>query len=192
MSVVEFPLAEQSQPASNDDGRTGLSKEALKQAFLDNLLYVQGKFPALATRKDYYLALAYVVRDRMLQRWISTAAAYTKQGSRTVAYFSAEFLMGPQLGNNLINLGIYAEAQQAMAELGLDLDALAREEQEPGLGNGGLGRLAACFSIRWRPSKFPHLATAFATSSVFSIKRSSMAHKSRKPTRGCASATPGS
>jgi len=157
MSVVEFPLAEQSQPASNDDGRTGLSKEALKQAFLDNLLYVQGKFPALATRKDYYLALAYVVRDRMLQRWISTAAAYTKQGSRTVAYFSAEFLMGPQLGNNLINLGIYAEAQQAMAELGLDLDALAREEQEPGLGNGGLGRLAACFLDSMATLEIPSL-----------------------------------
>jgi starch phosphorylase len=128
-----------------EDGRTGLSKAALKQAFVDNLFYIQGKFPALATRKDYYLALAYAVRDRMLQRWISTAAAYTRQGSRTVAYFSAEFLMGPQLGNNLINLGIYGETQQAMAELGLDMEELLRQEEEPGLGNGGLGRLAACF-----------------------------------------------
>lgn len=81
-------------PTEIEDGRTGLSKDALKQAFLDHLLYGQGKFPALATRKDYYLALAYVVRDRLLQRWISTAAAYTKQGSRTVAYLSAEFLPG--------------------------------------------------------------------------------------------------
>ncbi|HXC39482.1 MAG TPA: glycogen/starch/alpha-glucan phosphorylase [Burkholderiales bacterium] len=130
---------------SIEDGRTGLGKEALKQAFLDNLFYMQGKFPALATRKDYYLALAYVVRDRLLQRWISTAAAYTRRGSRTVAYLSAEFLMGPHLGNNLVNLGIYGEVQQAVAELGLDLDALLAEEEEPGLGNGGLGRLAACF-----------------------------------------------
>lgn len=145
MSIHELRPGSRPTSTALDNGRTGLSKEALKQAFLDNLLYVQGKFPALATRKDYYLALAYVVRDRMLQRWISTAAAYTKNGSRTVAYFSAEFLMGPQLGNNLINLGIYAEAQQAMAELGLDLDLLVREEEEPGLGNGGLGRLAACF-----------------------------------------------
>jgi starch phosphorylase len=128
-----------------EDGRTGLSKEALKQAFLENLFYMQGKFPALATRKDYYSALAYLVRDRMLQRWISTAAAYTRNGSRTVAYLSAEFLMGPHLGNNLVNLGIYGEAQQAVAELGLDLDELLKEEDEPGLGNGGLGRLAACF-----------------------------------------------
>jgi starch phosphorylase len=144
MSVVELHPGGR-RPLPDHDGRTGLTKEALKQAFLDNLLYVQGKFPALATRKDYYLALAHVVRDCMLQRWISTAAAYTRQGSRTVAYFSAEFLMGPQLGNNLVNLGIYGETQQAIAELGLDLDELAREEEEPGLGNGGLGRLAACF-----------------------------------------------
>ena len=157
MSVVDFPVGGSSQSVSLDDGRTGLTKEALKQAFLDNLLYVQGKFPALATRKDYFLALAYVVRDRMLQRWISTAAAYTKQGSRTVAYFSAEFLMGPQLGNNLINLGIYSEAQQAIAELGLDLDQLAREEEEPGLGNGGLGRLAACFLDSMAAIEIPSL-----------------------------------
>src|SRR5690554_3039928 len=89
-----------------DDPRTGNGKETLKRAFLDNLLYVQGKFPALATKHDYYLALAYLVRDRLLQRWISTAEAYTRKGSRTVAYFSAEFLLGPHLGNNLVNLGI--------------------------------------------------------------------------------------
>ncbi len=106
------PLAE-----PPDDGRTGLGKEALKQAILDNLFYLQGKFPGPPTRGDYYRALAFVVRDRMLQRWISTAAAYTRNGSRTDAYLSAEFLMGPHLGNNLVNLGIYGEAQQAVAEL---------------------------------------------------------------------------
>jgi starch phosphorylase len=127
------------------DDRIGFSKEALKHAFLDNLFYIQGKFPALATKTDYYMALAFAVRDRMLRRWISTAAAYTAQGSRTVAYLSAEFLMGPHLGNNLINLGIESTARQAVAELGMDLDELLRHEDEPGLGNGGLGRLAACF-----------------------------------------------
>ncbi|MEY4932255.1 MAG: Maltodextrin phosphorylase, partial [Pseudomonadota bacterium] len=128
-----------------EDERTALTKEALKRAFLDDLFYVQGKFPALATRNDYYQALAYAVRDRMLQRWISTAAVYTKQGSRTVAYLSAEFLMGPHLGNNLINLGIHDQVKQAVTELGLNLDELLAQEEEPGLGNGGLGRLAACF-----------------------------------------------
>jgi len=128
-----------------DDPRTGNDKETLKKAFLDNLLYVQGKFPALATEHDYYLALAYLVRDRLLQRWISTAEAYTRKGSRTVAYFSAEFLLGPHLGNNLVNLGIVEAVAEATAELGFKLDDLLALEAEPGLGNGGLGRLAACF-----------------------------------------------
>jgi len=128
-----------------EDDRTALTKEALKSAFLDDLFYMQGKFPALATKNDYYMALAYAVRDRMLQHWISTAAAYTKQASRTVAYLSAEFLMGPHLGNNLINLGILDRVRDCMTELGLNLDELLQQEEEPGLGNGGLGRLAACF-----------------------------------------------
>jgi glycogen phosphorylase len=130
-------------PIEND--RTALTKEALKRAFRDNLFYMQGKFSSLATKKDYYLALAYTVRDRMLHRWVSTAEAYTKAGSRTVAYLSAEFLMGQHLGNNLINLGIYDQVKQAVTELGLDFDELLSSEEEPGLGNGGLGRLAACF-----------------------------------------------
>ncbi len=132
-----------SQPRARHDGT--LTKDAFKRAFLDNLFYVQGKFPALATENDYYQALAYAVRDRILQHWISTAAAYTRQGSRTVAYLSAEFLMGPHLGNNLVNLGIEDVVREAVSDLGLDLERLLQLEAEPGLGNGGLGRLAACF-----------------------------------------------
>lgn len=128
-----------------EDDRTGLSVATIKRAFLDNLYYVQGKFPQLATINDYYMALAYTVRDRLLQRWISTASQYTEQGARTVAYLSAEFLMGPHLGNNLINLGIYDTVKQAIEELGLNLDEVLEQEEEPGLGNGGLGRLAACY-----------------------------------------------
>src|SRR4051812_16291119 len=127
------------------DDRVALNKEAFKHAFLDNLFYVQGKPPALATKTDYYMALAYTVRDRMLHRWISTAETYTKQGSRTVAYLSAEFLMGPHLGNNLVNLGMYDDVRAAVTEIGLDFQELLSHEDEPGLGNGGLGRLAACF-----------------------------------------------
>src|ERR1700760_2884427 len=115
-----------------EDDRTALSKEALKNAFLDELFYMQGKFPALATKVDYYMALAYAVRDRMLQRWVSTAAEYTRNASRTVAYLSAEFLMGPHLGNNLINLGIIDRVKQCVAELGLNFDELLQQEYEPG------------------------------------------------------------
>jgi len=125
--------------------RTGLDKASIKRAFLDHLFFLQGKFPSIATFNDYYLALSYVVRDRLLHRWINTAATYTRGGSRTVAYLSAEFLMGPHLGNNLVNMGIFDTTQAALKELGLELEQLLEQEEEPGLGNGGLGRLAACY-----------------------------------------------
>ena len=142
---------------SAEDDRVALSKDAFKHAFLDNLFCVQGKTPALATQHDYYMALAYTVRDRMLHRWISTASAYTTLGSRTVAYLSAEFLMGPHLGNNLVNLGIDEQVRQAVTELGLDFNGMLACEDEPGLGNGGLGRLAACFLDSMATLQIPSL-----------------------------------
>ena len=140
-----------------EKNHNGLDKEQLKRAFLDNLYYVQGKFPALATKHDYYMAFAHAVRDQMLQRWISTAATYTRQNSRTVAYFSAEFLLGPHLENNLINLGIQEQARQAIQDLGLSYEELAGQEAEPGLGNGGLGRLAACYLDSMATLEIPSL-----------------------------------
>ncbi len=134
-----------SEKLSGDLTRTGMDKSSIQHAFLDHLFFLQGKFPSIATFNDYYLALAYVVRDRLLHRWVNTAAMYTREGSRTVAYLSAEFLMGPHLGNNLVNLGITDTTRAAMKELGLDLEEMLAQEEEPGLGNGGLGRLAACF-----------------------------------------------
>ncbi|HUN92937.1 MAG TPA: glycogen/starch/alpha-glucan phosphorylase [Burkholderiaceae bacterium] len=146
MSTPVIPAARPAAvPPPSEDHRTGLGKEALKRAFLDNLYYVQGKFAALATKHDYYMALAYTVRDRLLQRWISTASDYTRHGSRTVAYLSAEFLLGPHLGNNILNLGIEDAVRAALHELGLSYETLLGQEEEPGLGNGGLGRLAACY-----------------------------------------------
>jgi glycogen phosphorylase len=125
--------------------RTGTSAAEIRQAILDNLACLRGKFPDVATRNDYYLALAYTVRDRLLDRWTRTAHTYFERTSRTVCYLSAEFLLGPHLGNNLINLGIEAEVREAVSSLGQDLDELLDQEEEPGLGNGGLGRLAACY-----------------------------------------------
>jgi glycogen phosphorylase len=116
----------------------------LRRDFLRHLFYTQAKFPALASPHDCYRALAFAVRDRMLQRWISTAAQYTRAASRTVVYLSAEFLPGPHLANNLLCLGLLEEARRVVGELGLDFDALLAQEAEPALGNGGLGRLAAC------------------------------------------------
>ena len=106
---------------AHDPVRTGMSVEALKRAFLDNLVYVQGRFIDVATPHDYYMAAAYTVRDRLLERWIKTAQAYKKSGSRTVCYLSAEFLLGPHLANNLLNLHIVDNARQVAEELGLDV-----------------------------------------------------------------------
>ena len=128
-----------------EDDRTGLSLTTLKRAIADNLFYIQGKFPAIATENDYYMALAYTIRDRLLQRWLNTVEVYLKPDIKIVSYLSAEFLMGPHLGNNLINLGIETRIRQAVTELGLNLEELIEQEEEPGLGNGGLGRLAACY-----------------------------------------------
>ncbi len=128
-----------------EDDRTGLSVPTLRRAMADNLFYLQGRFPGNASRNDFYMALAYTVRDRLLQRWISTMQTYMREQVRTVCYMSAEFLLGPHLGNNLINLDIFDQVRQAVAESGLDLDDLLEHEEDPGLGNGGLGRLAACY-----------------------------------------------
>jgi starch phosphorylase len=137
-----------SEPRSSvgEHSRTGFAVETLKRALSDHLFYSQGKFPAIATKNDFYMALAYTARDRQLHRWINTVETYLGQKRpKIVGYLSAEFLIGPRLGNSLINLGIYDEVRQAVEQFGLDLGELLEQEAEPGLGNGGLGRLASCF-----------------------------------------------
>jgi starch phosphorylase len=119
--------------------------EGLKRAYRRKLYNLLGRFPAVATRNDKYLALAYAVRDVLMQRAIGTGQTYYAEKSRTVCYLSAEFLLGPHLGNALLCLGLTGDARRAMEELGESLDDLLAAEEEPGLGNGGLGRLAACY-----------------------------------------------
>jgi starch phosphorylase len=125
--------------------RTGISVDSLKHAFLDSLRYDQARRPKRATTLDYYLAVASSIRDRLAPRWVDTSKTYNEQDARIVCYFSAEYLLGPHLGNNLLNLGITEQANQAMRELGLNPSDIINTEEEPGLGNGGLGRLAACY-----------------------------------------------
>ena len=125
--------------------RTGLTPEELEQAIVDNLYLIQGRIPRTATRNDWYMAVAYTVRDRILSRWMQTIETYIGHKDKSVNYFSAEFLIGPQLGSNLISLGICDSFREALKRLGQSLDDLLEQEEEPGLGNGGLGRLAACF-----------------------------------------------
>ncbi|BCX88573.1 glycogen phosphorylase [Methylomarinovum tepidoasis] len=125
--------------------RTGLSRKELNKAFEDHLIYTLGRLPEVATPFDYYQAAAYVTRDRMMDRWIHSARTAKHQQARTVCYLSAEFLLGPHLGNNLLNLGILDQVRESAADQNVDFEAILAEEVEPGLGNGGLGRLAACY-----------------------------------------------
>src|SRR5687767_8334025 len=145
MKNSKFQSRKSSEFTTTEGVRTGLTAHDIKQAFLDNLFFGMGRVPAAATLHDAYTALALTVRDRLLRRSVQTAETAAEKGSRVVCYFSAEFLPGPHLANNLLNLGAMEAAREAMTELGLDLDALIEEEEEPGLGNGGLGRLASCY-----------------------------------------------
>lgn len=128
-----------------EDDRTGTSLETIKRAIADNLYYIQGKPEEFATPYDYYMALSYTIRDRLLNRWLKTSQTYFHKNVKTVYYLSAEFLLGRQLGKNLVSAGCWEVARQALEEACLDLYDLIEQEAEPGLGNGGLGRLAACF-----------------------------------------------
>jgi starch phosphorylase len=128
-----------------EDDRTGMSVDTLKRAFADNLFYLQGKDESNATLHDYYQALAFTVRDRLLRRFIKTSRTYCEEDVKVVSYLSAEFLMGRHLENNLICLGIYEKMREVVKEFNLNIEDLVEEEPDPGLGNGGLGRLAASF-----------------------------------------------
>jgi len=136
-----------------EDIRTSLTPGIIGQAFYDNLYFLQGRIPEIATLHDYYMAAAYTIRDRLLQRWLnSVETLIEKKSAKIVAYLSAEFLMGPHLGNNLINLDIFEQVEEGMKSIPAktarvlpDLQTLLDQEPEPGLGNGGLGRLAACY-----------------------------------------------
>jgi starch phosphorylase len=122
---------------------------AKEQAFAHdverNLICRQARYPDIATQHDWFMALAYTVRDRMLANWAGSMQTYSASDIKVACYLSAEFLIGPQLGNSLLNLGLESEAREAMRSLGQNLDELLAVEEEPGLGNGGLGRLAACY-----------------------------------------------
>jgi len=117
----------------------------IKTAFREKLCGALGRLEKFATKNDLYIALALAVRDHLFQRTVESMKNYGGADARRVAYLSAEYLPGPHLPNNLLNLGITEQARQALRELGYNLDDILEQEEEPGLGNGGLGRLASCF-----------------------------------------------
>jgi glycogen phosphorylase len=130
----------------SDPERSGLTADGVFDGMTEHLFYTLGKLAPTANRHDLYTALSYAVRDRLMTRYLAGIEAISATPTRVVAYLSAEFLIGPQLGNNLLMLGIQAEAAEALERFGLGtLEEILDVEEEPGLGNGGLGRLAACY-----------------------------------------------
>jgi starch phosphorylase len=130
---------------STSNIRSNVTTSDIKKAFHDNLCGGLGRLEAFATRHDVYVALALTIRGRLLQRTVESIQTYGGADARRVAYLSAEFLPGPHLANNLLNLGITEVTREALGELGYDLEEILAQEEEPGLGNGGLGRLASCY-----------------------------------------------
>jgi starch phosphorylase len=129
-----------------DPDRSGLTADDVFDGMTEHLFYTLGKLAPTASRHDLYMALSYAVRDRLMTRYLAGLEAISTTPTRVVAYLSAEFLIGPQLGNNLLMLGIEEAAAKALQRFGIDdLNEILEVEEEPGLGNGGLGRLAACF-----------------------------------------------
>ena len=125
--------------------KKGMNAAGLQLSFATHLEYSLSKDQYTATSRDLYTALALTARDRLIERWIKTQQMYHEHDVKRIYYLSAEYLMGRVLVNNLLNLGIYEETQKALAELSIELADLAEMEPDMGLGNGGLGRLAACF-----------------------------------------------
>jgi glycogen phosphorylase len=123
----------------------GMDEDSLQECFVNHLEFSQAKDEYSATQHDRYVSAALTVRDRLIERWIATQQTYYNQDAKRVYYLSLEFLIGRTLGNSLINLGIFDPMRQALEGLGVDLEELRGEEADAGLGNGGLGRLAACF-----------------------------------------------
>lgn len=122
-----------------------VDKESFKKEVAANVKMLYRKTLEEATPQQLYQAVSYAIKDDIIERWIATHKAYKAQNVKKVYYLSMEFLMGRQLGNNLINLGYYSDIKKALEEMGLDINFLEDQERDPALGNGGLGRLAACF-----------------------------------------------
>jgi glycogen phosphorylase len=125
--------------------KLGQDRESLRRSLCNRLVYSLGKDPITATTRDWFNTTAYAVRERLIERWMETMRSYYRSDAKRVYYLSLEFLTGRLLSNSLLNIGAYPECRDALSDLGLDLERICDQEQDAALGNGGLGRLAACF-----------------------------------------------
>jgi len=129
----------------------GLDAESIKYSLANRLEYSAGKDLYTATDRDWYNVTSYAVRDRLMERWMETMRTYYREDAKRVYYLSLEFLIGRTLSNSLLNIGINDECTKALHDIGLNLEEIREMEPDAALGNGGLGRLTACFLTLWPP-----------------------------------------
>jgi starch phosphorylase len=185
------PASSKAATSAPKNIRSGLDKETVKWDFAENLKYSMGVDSYSATENDRYMALAYAVRDRLINQWLQTQRTHHKQDVKRVYYLSLEFLMGRAMGNNVINAGIEGAVREALDELGYDFEEIRDQETDMGLGNGGLGRLAACFIDSMATLDLPASDTASAMTTGYSARASKTGIRSSIPTTGSATGTHG-
>ena len=159
-------------------------KKAFIQSVRDNLKNLYRKTLEEADQQEIFQAVSFAVKDVINDRWLATQQVFDKEDPKIVYYMSMEFLMGRALGNNLINLKEYKEVREALDEIGLNLDVIEDQEPDPALGNGGLGRLAACFMIPSPHSDTQLTAAESAIVTVCSSRRFRTAFRSKCLTTG--------
>ncbi|CPY89070.1 Glycogen phosphorylase [Mycobacteroides abscessus] len=179
------------EPEHDEHSRTGLNADTLQRAIIDHLRYSIGRPASVLTPAHYYRALALAVRDRMQQRWIASMQTYLDLSRKVAVYLSAEFLMGPQLGNNLLNLQIEQQARDALSALGQDIDEVPPARRNRGWATVGLGAWRRATWTRWPPWIARRSVTASAMSTGSSTRRSATDGRSRRPTTGSTTETLG-
>ena len=182
--------------------KLGQDSASLKRSLSNRLIYSMGKDPITATHRDWFHTIAYAVRERLIERWMETMRSYYRSDAKRVYYLSMEFLTGRLLSNSLLNMGFYEECRQALADLecyqapagGLDLDIerIRELEQDAALGNGGLGRLAACFLDSMATLSLPGYGYGIRYEYGMFNQRIEHGYQVCIPITGCATAIPGS
>ena len=143
-----------------------ISKEEFKKSIIENVKNQYRRTIDEATPQQIFQAVSYAIKDVIIDDWIATQKQFDETGAKKVYYLSMEFLMGRALGNNIINLGAKKAVKEALEELGFDLNAIEDQEPDPALGNGGLGRLAACFLDSLATLGYPAYRSSFAARSM--------------------------
>lgn len=157
--------------------RPSLDVEGVKKAIVYKLIFLIGRSPKEASQRDWLNATLHAVRDLVTEGWITTARQSRAEETRRVYYLSMEFLIGRTLSNAMIAEGVYDVAEKALAELNVNLEEIIEKEVDPGLGNGGLGRLAACFMDSLATLAIPAMGTVFVMNTVCSVKKLKMVNR---------------